>query len=415
MLMQRSGRKVLWVILGLVLSQSGWNISASERSIPNVHAEDLPDVQQIVREALQAIDTSDKQSNAMELAAVAAGLADVGDLARAREINKEALQITAAIQNDSGKDLALWQIGKSQAKAGDIKEALHTAAQIRNGYYHVNTLSFIAEAQAKAKDRTGARNTLKEALKITAKIENPGSEDMGLGYIAAAQAKIGDIKEALHTAAALQDTGQDALNNGDKIREIVEAQVQGKDIKGAIQTAHIIQEASTRGQALAHIAIAQAEAGDQAGAKETIREVVWTAAELSPDFEKALVLRDIAAAQKKVGDETGAREAIRLARQAADNVKGTVDTGSALSSKAHIYAIIGDIEGAVQIATTIQDDFHRTWTFTRIADAQVEAGDIHGALKSAAAIENSSDRIRVLMDIARAVHNRFADTNGNNR
>lgn len=401
--MTKSWKKVLCLMFFLAFLRVPASSSAEIPQTPEVTFKKNPDLREIVQEAFQSIDGKDNLSKATGLAYIGAFLGETGDTVGAEEALNKAFQITTAFQDSSQKDGALWQIGGSQAKTGDIKEALHTAAQIQSAYYKVATLSLIAEAQAKAGNKSDAKQTIAQALKIS------DEEDTSLAWIAAAQGRIGYLKDALLTAVRIENDGS---FSGDKIREIVEAQIKAKNLKGALQAAHIIKDAAKKGQALSIVAIAQADSGDIPATKITISEALMAVNLNNNELDYAHILGAVAEAQVKIGDQIGANKTHTAVLQLADNIKGTIDSDSTLSDRAAIFAITGDIERALKITSSIHDDFHKQWALSRIANAQTKRGEIEGAIKTVSLIPNGNEKIRILMDIARLIHHRYSEKNG---
>ena len=217
------------------------------------------------------------------------------------------------------RNSALRAIAATQAKAGDIAEALRTAGKIDNAHLRTEILRDIAVTQAKAGD-------IAEALQTVEKIDrgSVATRAGALRDIAAAQAEDGDIAEALRTVEkidqvlvgirnrALRDLAAAHLleTRARALRDIAATQAKAGDIAEALRTvekidrlyvptrnralrdiaaAHLLE---TRARALSAIATAQAEAGD-------IVEALQTAEKIDEASKRAVLLSAIAAALAK--------------------------------------------------------------------------------------------------------------------
>ena len=137
---------------------------------------------------------------------------------------------------------------------------------------------------------------IRKAMTATARLPDESSKIEAYTAIAEAQTKAGDIAGAKETAARI-------TNDSDKswaYREIASAQAKAGDIAGAKETAARFADDYYKPWAYRDIARAQAKAGDIAGAKET-------AARIINDVYKSKAYRYIAAAQAKAGDKTGTK------------------------------------------------------------------------------------------------------------
>ena len=210
------------------------------------------------------------------LGRIAEAQAKAGDIAGA-------LQTARSMGEDSGwQAMALGNIAKAQLEAGDITAALNTAKSIGDAEDRFQQLTLIAQAQAEASDRDGARIFIAEALNAAARIEDDFSRDRWLSFIAQAQAETGDIAEALSTRRSIGDESQ-------------------------------------RAAALAYIAAGQAKAGDSHGANRSMAEALSTARSMGEDYRQTSALTAIAEAQAKTGNFT---EALRTARSIGDAGSG---------------------------------------------------------------------------------------------
>jgi tetratricopeptide (TPR) repeat protein len=275
---------------------------------------------------------------------------------------------------------------------------------ITDGFYRVHTLVHIAAIRGKsAKD--AAEATLREALPIADTLDErrvPGRNE-ALGIIAAAQAKAGDVEGALRTAASVENVKDETLRQtaGDAkalvLLDIAAAQAEVGDVKGALKTAegikHSFEIPSFKVSALARIAIAQAKAGDRAGAEHTFRQALETINAFrqrirTPD-EKFLLggfvrisLQEIAVARARAGDFKGALET-------AAAIEDEVTKADALREIAKLQAKAGDQAAArstcvqaLGVMSKIEAHSLKVEALVEIAKAQAEIGDRPASAKT---------------------------------
>jgi hypothetical protein len=191
-----------------------------------------------------------------------------------------------------GKAHALREIAQIQAKAGDMRGALETAATIEDTSSKASALGAIAEAQVKAGDHAGAVMTRAQAQQAAAAIENADREADALRRIADAQATAGDVRGALKTATTIEN----AFKKADALRTIAAAQVTAKDSLGAARTFDQALEAAAaisnnvlgKAGAIALIGADRTEAGDMQGA------LAWAAAQSGDPVAKVSALVGVA-------------------------------------------------------------------------------------------------------------------------
>ena len=372
------------------------------------------------------------------LSEIAVAQAKAGDRRGAARSITEALSIVPSII-DKGEDPgeALREIAEAQLKMGDIGGALDTARSIAEVGSRLTTFHKIAEAQAKAGDRRGAARSITEALSTEARAK--ASE------VAKARAKASEVAAARSLAAGDEigasvhrhdaeiqtimadiDDSHRAITSqiGDAISSIalssivaLQARLQAEsgDIAGARSTVRSIASESSRAEAFRKIALAQAESGDIAGARSTARS-------MAIDWWRAGAFSDIAVAQAKAGDRRGAARSIAeaLSTVRADSETGIIGSrAAAFREIAVAQAKVGDQVGAAVSfaearlnAGTIEADWSRGHLFMQIAEAQAKAGDRRGAAVSfaearlnAGTIEAGWSRGHLFMQIAEAQAN----------
>lgn len=120
-----------------------------------------------------------------------------------------------------------------------------------------------------------------------------------------------------------------------------------------------------------------ANAGEYAEAKKMV--------DLIPNgFWKNNELSTIAIFQVKNGDLEGAKETLKLALRTINQIPAEKDKDLAMDGIAEIQADAGDIAGAKKTTAKVQDPNYKCADLTVIAENQVKAGDIEGAKASLA-------------------------------
>ena len=347
-------------------------------------AGDLPGAYYLCDLARTAAGKSDRRfrsSNALECYAVAVAQAKIGDFIGAKR--------TAAMIFDGSitgsltiyRTYAAREIAYFQAKAGDVagaKKANH-AKYGHTDSYDLWSYSRIVAAQVDASDIDGARETVEQAKEITEQIDYPDYKIDAYIAVATAHVKLGDLDEARKTLIKARDEVPGIQRNEwDKpkaYQRIIAFQVKFKDFTEATKTVELIASVdadkadSSLLRTCQNIIAAQANAGDLAGARKTfdiIKEVATKIADKSLLVETTGYKRD---------DIVRARDRTIAGAQ----------------------ATAGDINGAKETVTLINDDDYQAEAYQYIAAAQAKAGDMAGArktLKMVKAEESSGGRSR---------------------
>ncbi|MCL2641173.1 MAG: hypothetical protein FWD53_10040 [Phycisphaerales bacterium] len=388
---------------------------------------------------------------------IAEAQAKAGDMKGARKTFDLAKATTTRIGNDPAKKARIYlHIAELQVEAGDTKGIHNTldlaaknAEQIKDdddslfdGEQAIHRC--IVQLQLKTGDLIGA--------KANASTLNEGYERQSIYHeIAKAQADAGLIIEARATAAGLRSKGDDAtrLSNDEQevYQYIIAAQVKAGGIDGAKLTAALLNEAwdgynnlgkayaqadnmtaareafesakkavesinTSKDTAYEEIARAQADAGDPTAAKETLARVerlhYWAYRQLAVaqakagDFATAKqtvepfaryksslreAYKSILDAQLKAGDIDGARKTV------AEDLDGCL---AAYQTMIRFQAKVGDIDGVRETAKLVRFGNHFT------VYAQLDAGNLAGAIVTAALIDEADTKQGVHLNIAEA-------------
>lgn len=277
----------------------------------------------------------------------------------------------------------LTNIALVQAQAGDRVKVQKTITQalplINEMRRRPVSLADIALAQARAGDRAAAQATFAQALELAQTLTDAGERGGALAFIALAQAQAGDRAEAQATIAQAVALAQtlDEKDRGRTLGVILWAHLKAGDVVQVLALTQAINEEPQAGL-LASIAQVQAQAGNPAGARETVSKALTLARELD-EKDRGWVLAQIAPALAQAGDRVEARATIAQVRALAQ----TFGEGSRAIALAHIaqaQAYMGDGVQALALAQTITLEGPRVRALADIALAlaRVAASDAQG-------------------------------------
>lgn len=458
-------------------------------------------LQQAADEAI-ALAKEHPQPASWTLTSIATVQAKVRDTAGAKATFAIAAREASGELGGNPNPHALWRVGHFQAESGlkdEAKESLRIATKKQPGVvgnfnkdsWTVSTYSEIIKDQANIGAPGDARETATRMLDFARKFY--GSSNVGNARsvdapkIASALAAAGDFDAAFSWSEGVQNRGNVlgeialaaskslardearrfvhevagrlvTLTMADEtyfgLSDLAEARARIGEVEGAKASALAIGTGPSRvdydmtdGQAYAmfRIAFVQREAGDHAGARETLREGFRTVNDhrnmrgrdgrFFQVAEAQIVLNDIDGAQKSVNamsDPTQGQRPKVLAmiafRQAeagkgpaarATLRKALADAGLAVetlpapdpvlanvpgvsqnipanmrASLAEIQAMAGDVRGALKTLRSIDNPVSQQMTLRSVAEARAMAGDLAGALQLIKAESKSVDERR---------------------
>jgi len=315
---------------------------------------------------------------------------------------QEAKGAAGAITDDPYlRDAALRGVAGAQAEAGRFDDALETASLIADAYLKASAWRQIAVAQARAGDRATSGKLLDKVLEAVGAFKNvPSSRVDALIATAEAQARIGDASGALKTAGLIGDL----RGKAEALRAIALVQVKDRDIMGALETAAAIADVRAQAEALRGIAAVRAEAGDREGALQT-------ASAIKDPRLMAGALGKIAVAAAVARDRTGSRDVLKQALDVAMTVPVEGEKADALGGIALAHVEAGDVAGALKTAAMIERVFSTkplpdaavtvaSEALRAIAVAQARRGDRRGALQTVERIGNPYMQASALAEIA---------------
>jgi hypothetical protein len=249
---------------------------------------DPPPSRKVVERALElAKEITYPYPQAMSFREIAAAFARAGDIERGLSVARDIADTREFPIRCSEVPLALVEIARVQASAGDTvsaKKTLREAFDVvetsnKRDVGHADRVRHVAEAQAEIGDIEG--------IKVSAQVIEGNNMDKALALVALgrAEAKAGEapaaqaaLREAMAVAAnigplknLINDTP--AANADRAFREIAVAQADTGDVKGALATASSRGSDDWRSETLAAIAPIQARTGDIPGALATVRSI----------------------------------------------------------------------------------------------------------------------------------------------
>ncbi len=314
----------------------------------------------------------------------------------------------------SARDRAAPKIAAALAAVGDFEVAFRWSdgAQMEG-----SVLGEIAVAASRSLRRDAAGRFVQEAARRLAKIESIEETYSVLIDLAAAQARIGDVKAAKRSAQAI-GVGPSRFNHDMTawqpyaLVRIAGVQRQAGDTAGARET---LRDAfrwvsdhprmQRREGRYSQIARGQIASGDIDGAVRSVNAMAGRRAES---------LAFIALAQAAAGDHAAARATFARALDdaglsvnapPAPNPELTKLPGvsqnmptSVRIQRAEILAMAGDVPGALEILRSIGDRNYQEFALQRVVSARATAGDVAGALRLALDESKTPDERRSALE-----------------
>ena len=219
---------------------------------------------------------------------------------------------------------------------------------------------------------------------------------------------------AIETAQTIDDA--DERSNAFVL--VAEAQSEAGDLPGARESLSRATVAAAaiehladhdnpaRARALIDIARAQAAMGDETGARRILSRALASADRFEKPDQRAAVLSEISDSQRLAGDEDGAQETLSLSLAATDQIESEESKFSVLTAIAKAQGSSGALRMAAEIVNEVGEiyarigpasDYGSEFDLADVAAAQIEAGDIEGALRTAQLIGDEEDYGRALV------------------
>ena len=278
--------------------------------------------------------------------------------------------------------------GTSPEVQGILEHAVSVARDVPNPFFRAEILDGIASAYAEAHNIT-------RALEIARRKDNPAQDNTVLRIIRTLL-KQGEVIQARQLASrmpndywkvnALEEIGLQYLSNGKK-------QLALGVFREALPAGHATSQEFVRVRKVLPIAEGLSRAGDDAKAEEIITDFLATASSLPDPEEKDRLFGDAAELLAKLGDVAGA---LRLINAMRDDIQM-----AAMANVIGVMARSGDIQQALDLLVKLKSQGWHDAALGRIAEAQLEKGDINGALTTVTKLPQISvDKVVALSRIA---------------
>ncbi len=367
----------------------------------------------------------------------------LGDIAAAKRTAKRVSPGTD--QPGSYHDSAYEFIAIGQARAGEFEGAKATATRITCEHTQDEAYAAIAVELAAAGELDRAHRIIPGLIDVEQQIETHARiavRQMQLGRDAEAQASFERARRRIERIDVPVEDGEASLWNARFFTSLAGAQLHIDDRAGAMNNLQRARryldearddewlpefERDTADRGYMEIAGLQLEAGDHAGAGESLarlegavweedlaRHVYYTrfihphleaarfddainVAESTPDQAmRDHVLDAIAAAQARAGDFTGARKT-------AAAIEDTAQSNRSLAWVTRVQAESGEVQAARKAAESIADQPARDRALLALAKGSLERGDIARAQEVAARITDQDDRADIYQRIVDAL------------
>ncbi len=348
---------------------------------------------------------------------------DINESLDVQVILKQVAGLVSTLKDGPDKYVLSGELGVVQAKAGQIGDASRSLVGIPDGFQNDYQKNRLKKEIALAQART---DKMAEALKIAVSISSLERE-FTLGGIALEKAKSGDIPGALVILQRIR-MGTDA--KADAFKAIGEIQAERGDLRGGIQTAlqaddkdpqvlwgiakkqiklgHLKEMLSeirriphevSRQCALWGVVLAQIDSKDIAGAIEVAKTI--------PDgHASANAWQDIAFVQIEAGSIQEGLANLKRALGGASASQNSLAKSDILWRIAVCQAKAGDVASALQTTELVEIVAHKNHALREIAVYQAKAGDVKESLQTAsrfnAEISGPPPYVFILQDLARS-------------
>ncbi len=236
-------------------------------------------------------------------------------IAAAHKVLRHASGIAAAAQEqglggaEGPASRLLQEIALAQAKAGDTRGALRTAAAIREDLWKATTLEAIRGTVPGGGHAAAASTPPRQAVATPGVILDRYNKLLASRAAVLAAADGGNAQRALELAGSVENAAWKA----NILAALAGNRLDAGDAPGALRIAANIPSGPERAKTLSSIALARARAGDRRGAGLIFQAALKAAAAILDEPAKADALRAIAGALAEAGY---VRVALLVARDA---------------------------------------------------------------------------------------------------
>ncbi len=356
---------------------------------------------------------------------------------------EEAIATIDQADDEPARELAFESVTKAYIEKMEFERAIATAGRIDSKEPRVSTLVKIAKAQTGSGQKEEAHKVLEEAIANAKQIDDKRSRASAIADIAKALAALGRkeearelLEEAIAAVRQLLDTAEGTMTLADVTEAMVElgeGEVAGSFLLKALANAKQIDDKRSRASAIADIAKALAALGRKEEARELLEEAIGTAKQIHDKWKRSSALSSIVDTQAEMGEfkqaittakqieddwrrgwalagiaETEAREgkfdqAIAAVSQIDNQMVWASSLPSVFASIARMLMKKGDVGHAITLAKQIDNEWHRAFALTGIAEAQFRMGEFKQAITTAKQIEDLTKRASAIADIAKAL------------
>jgi RNA polymerase sigma factor (sigma-70 family) len=357
-----------------------------------------------------------------------------------REHAREALQRLDRFVDDgiratrigNADAVMLPELAGAHAAAGDFDGAFAVVDRVKSGkrglaYQLGHTLGEIAQGTRYLRPLE-TRRFVRRIAEELGPLKDPAWNSSALIYLAEAQARLGDIEDARKSAMAIGSgptSSRFDVTSGQPYALILiaERQKEAGDRAGARETLRMAHESVRRHPAMSgpagrlfQVASAQAGVGDLDGAIRSVEAI--------GKGRKAEALATIALAQAVSGRTEAARatlkeamEDARIGREhppapeitlpATDGSKLMPASDDQARKLAMVQGMAGDLDQALATARSIEDANWKRWALSDVVKSRAQAGDPAEALRLARGLEAPEDRRAALESLAEGLSTRL--------
>jgi hypothetical protein len=338
-------------------------------------------------------------------------------------------------------DSVLLDIGEVQIRAGDFEDALKSIRSCSDPYRRDVALIELAEALARGGTRKGAFEILRllsdhgsrededrvhlrwieqliesrdldRACKAVEELKCGSYRSKALRMLAVGYARSGDGALAAQQFALAIDTATALKDECDRARgfwETAEAQLSAGGIDAAkatilrlVETVQL-RDPWTKITALSQCAILAALANDRGMARRLFRRALEAQRTLDDARQKNAALNRIAVAQAAVGYIDEARNTSSMIKHNEGDFTQDAEREQALFAIAQTQLKANDIDGALRTALSVQYYLqYRDDALQEIVDYQIAGRDLKRALAIAEKMDNPSRKAAAMLKVATA-------------
>jgi hypothetical protein len=364
---------------------------------------------------------ADPVQRARELTTLAALSGRAGDQDWARRLADSAEAAAHAVADPEGRVQTLMSLVQVAAGVGDVDRARKLVGQVETAARTISdptkqalwfvTLALVA---AEASDRDLAKTAADQAEAAASTVADLHDRAELLASLAAKAAAEGEaaFADALFERAGAEAAAMPARDADDDkdtapergrnatLRQLTDAAVGAGRLAQAQTLAQWISDPSSRGHALAALAVKTGEVGDPELVSAILEQAEAAAhATADPDYQMQL-LGEIAEAAARTGDmarATALATAVEAAALSAPS-GSTSDQPTPLYWAAEAWIRAGDLARAQTLIGSLSDPTERDGGFGALCGAAVDAGDLERAASAARSI--TGDLFRRVWNLA---------------